>query len=225
MVKTAIDLVMQIKTSCRLRSYRITEHETGQARSFCSLLTKFKWPNSELKFIISTSLIFFTIISFLPFNRPVQAEERDIILEESGIRYPSGFDANTAGEVSGKAVHFFRPETGPVRFKLVTNRETYTVLTSPSWYWDEIQGKASEGTEVLVRGSKSVGKDGNLYIVAQDIKIVSSGNSLIFRDKSGTPLWKNTPWPERGTPGGFGPSPGGRGGFGAGGGSRGRGRR
>ena len=181
--------------------------------------------HSKLRPTINTFLIFFTLLFILPFIRPVWAEEKDIILEESGIHYPRGFDLNTVGDVQGKATHFSRPEKGPVRFQLVTDRETYLVLTSPPWYWNEIQLKIVEGTEVIVRGSKSFGKDGNLYIVAQEIRIPFSGQHIIFRGKEGTPLWKSSDWSGRGSPGGAGPSSGGRGGVGAGGGTGGHGRR
>ena len=181
--------------------------------------------HSQWRPTINTFLTFLTLFFMLPFFLPVWASEKEIILEESGIHYPGGFDPNTVGEVQGKAFNFSRQEKGPVRFQLISDRKTYTILTSPPWYWNEIQVKISEGTEVIVRGSKSFGKDGNLYIVAQEIRIPLSGQHFVFRGKEGTPLWKNSDWPGRGSPGGVGPSSGGRGGFEAGSGSRGHGRR
>lgn len=77
------------------------------------------------------SVILFALFSLLPINPQVYAEEKHIILEESGIHYPGGFDLNTVGEVLGKASHFSRPGRGPVHFLLTTDREVYTVLTSP----------------------------------------------------------------------------------------------
>lgn len=138
------------------------------------------------------SLLLFVIL-FLTLSLPhVQAEERDIVLEESGIHYPGGFDPNTVGEIQGKAFNFSQPGRGPVRFQLLSDRGTYIVLTSPHWYWHKIQAKISEGTPVIVYGSKSFGLDGNLYIVAQEVLIVSSGRSLLFRGKKGNPLWKGS---------------------------------
>ena len=81
------------------------------------------------------------------------------------------------------------------------------------------------GTEVAVRGSKSYGKDGKLYIVAQEIRFVSTGQSVSFREKDGTPLWTGSERSGWGSSGGFGSSPGGRGGMGGGFGGGGRGRR
>ncbi|OGP49816.1 MAG: hypothetical protein A2Y79_02385 [Deltaproteobacteria bacterium RBG_13_43_22] len=181
--------------------------------------------HSKVRPTINTFLIFFALLLILPFNRPVWAEGKDIILEESGIHYPRGFDLNTVGEVQGKATHFFRPERGPVRFLLVTDRETYTVLTSPPWYWNEIQIKIAEGTEVIVRGSKSFGKDGILYLIAQEIQVPFSKQCFEFRRNDGTPLWKGHTFPSKGSPGGLHPPSGGKGGLGVGGGAGGHGRR
>lgn len=152
---------------------------------------------------------------------PSQAEEKDIVLPESGIHYPGGFDPNTVGEVHGKASGYSQPESGPVRFQLISTKETYIVLVSPVWYRRDLGSKIPDGTEVQVRGSKSLGKDGKLYIIAQKIKIFPSGETLAFRSEDGSPLWKGA----MGTQGGFGSPSRGMGGMGSGPGGSGRGRR
>jgi hypothetical protein len=162
---------------------------------------------------------------FMLSSNVVRAEERDIILEESGIHYPGGFDPNTVGEVQGKAFHFSRPDRGPVRFQVLTIQGTYTILTSPPWYWNDLPVKLTEGAEVIIRGSKSLGRDGNLYVIAQEIQIISSGQSFLFRGRDGTPLWKSSGWSGRGSSRESGPSPGGTSGLGVGSGSRGHGKR
>jgi uncharacterized membrane protein YgcG len=154
----------------------------------------------------------------------ILAQEKDIVLEASGIHYPGGYDPHTVGEVRGKVSRLTRPEKGPVRFLLVSDRETYTVLTSPDWYWNDSQIKNFEGQDVTVRGSKSLGKDGNLYIIAREIAIPASGKSIELRGADGTPLWKGgrSGW---GSSGGGGSVSGTRGGLGGGFGGGGRGRR
>lgn len=183
--------------------------------------------HSKLGLLAILSIILFSFFSLPPITRDAVAEEKHIILEDSGILYPGGFDLNTVGEIQGKATHFSRPGKGPVRFQLITDRdrEPYTVLTSPPWYWDEKQVKITEGAEVLVRGSKSFGKDGYLYIVAQEVRIPLTGQSFYFRGKDGKPLWKGHGESGRESPAGFGSSFDHRGGFGDRGGSRGHGRR
>ena len=152
------------------------------------------------------------------------AEEMEGVLPESGIRYPGGFDPNTVGKVEGKVQGYFQPKSGPVRFQVASGRESYTVLVSPAWYWKDLGAKVSDGTQVRVRGSKSLGRDGKLYIIAQDIQILPSGQSLVFRSEDGFPLWKGSRRKPMGTHRGPGSSQRGMGGTkgGAGGMSRGR---
>jgi hypothetical protein len=157
----------------------------------------------------------------LPFGASAHAQERDAVLPDSGIRYPGGFDPNTIGEVRGKASSLARPERGPVRFRLVSERDTYTVLACPPWMWSDLKVDLPDGTEVKVRGSKSLGNDGNLYVIAQEMELLQSGESIAFRDGSGIPLWKGSPGRRMGTGrgtgspmGGPGAMPSGRGGRG-----------
>jgi len=144
------------------------------------------------------------------FSVPGAAAQEETVLPESGIRYPGGFDPNTVGEVQGKVNDLVLAERGPVSFKLRGERETYVVLSGPAWYWGDESEEISEGTEVRVRGSKSLGKDGNLYIVAQEIDVVASGKSVVFRSEHGSPLWKGSRRRGPGTAGRFG-TPTGRG--------------
>jgi hypothetical protein len=152
------------------------------------------------------------------------AHGRDKLLEESGIRYPDGYDINTVGEVNGKVLGFSQPDQGPARFNLLTKKETYTVITSPKWYWNDLDGKVRDGDDVTVIGSKTLGKDGNLYIIAQEIKILSSGKFLVFRGKDGGPLWRGPGGGSGGGSRGFGGPASGKGGLGGGIGGAGRGR-
>ncbi|MDY6990446.1 MAG: hypothetical protein SWQ30_20585 [Thermodesulfobacteriota bacterium] len=152
------------------------------------------------------------------FPVPWAAAQEETVLPESGIRYPGGFDSNTVGEVQGKVRELVVPERGPVSFKLTGERETYRVLSGPAWYWGDVSEEIADGTEVRVRGSKSLGKDGNLYMVAQEIDIVASGKSMVFRSEHGSPVWKGSRRRGAGKAGGFGSSMGRGGSAGRGGG-------
>lgn len=116
--------------------------------------------------------------------------EQEAVLERSGVRYPEGFDINTVGEVRGKASGFRVPDAGPVTFTLSTRRDTYTVFASPKWYWEDLGIPAQDGLEVRVLGSKTLGMDGNLYVVAQELTVLSSGRSYAIRSVDGNPLWR-----------------------------------
>ncbi|MEN6474931.1 MAG: hypothetical protein ABFD81_13020 [Syntrophaceae bacterium] len=120
---------------------------------------------------------------------PGRAEEQDVVLKACGILYPKGYDPNTVGEVQGKVQGLTRPMNGPVSFQLVAGRERYIVLASPAWYWRSTAAEFTPGLEVVVRGSKSLGTDNNLYIIAQEIRIIATGKVLTFRTAAGVPLW------------------------------------
>jgi hypothetical protein len=151
-----------------------------------------------------------------------QAQEKDVVLPESGIHYPGGFDPNTVGEVQGKAYGYSHAPEGPIRFRLDSGKETYGVMASPQWYWNDLGAKIPDGTEVRVRGSKSLGKDGNLYLIAEEMRVLSTGKTYVFRDDDGYPLWKGPRTGAQGSRGGFG-SP--QKGIGGGPGGMGKGRR
>ncbi|MEW6719546.1 MAG: hypothetical protein AB1346_03760 [Thermodesulfobacteriota bacterium] len=160
----------------------------------------------------------------LGFPSAARAAEADTVLAGSGIQYPGGFDPDTVGEVRGRISDSFIPGDGPVRFRVDTGRERYTVLASPPWYWKDVRVDLPDGSEVRVRGSKTLGKDMSLYVVAQEVELLSSGKSWVFRDGDGHPLWKGRKGVAVGS-GMGGASPMRRGGGGSGGGPGGPGGR
>jgi hypothetical protein len=121
---------------------------------------------------------------------PIEAVEKGEAFEQSGIHFPGGFDLNTVGDLSGKATGLFRPASnGPVILNIETAWEKYAVVTCPPWYWDELKIKASVGDEIRVIGSKSLGRDGHLYVIAQEIHFVGQEKTITLRSKTGAPLW------------------------------------
>jgi hypothetical protein len=136
-------------------------------------------------------LFFFVLLIFMFPSTPVYADEVNMVLEKSGILYPGGFDLNTLGEVRGKVRNLTVPQTGPVYFGLTAEKDTYTVLASPAWYWRQSGLGMAEGDKVTVKGSKSLGMDRNLYIIAQNIKNEATGKIITLRNEDGKPLWSN----------------------------------
>jgi hypothetical protein len=160
----------------------------------------------------------------LTYAGPAAATD-DAVLEPSGIRYPEGYDINTVGQIQGTVSGFDQPADGPVRFSLRSTRENYTVIVSPYWFWSDFNVDIADGEEVSVIGSKSLGKDGNLYIIAREIRITATGKTLALRNENGRPLWRRG---GRGPGGGYagtGSTAGGRGRSGPGRGGAGRGRK
>jgi hypothetical protein len=174
--------------------------------------------------LLALPILFFAIAFFPPVLQTAHAEEGDVVLQGSGVHYPGGFDTNTVGEVQGKAYGLAQPQNGPVRFRLETGNETYTVLTSSGWYWKDLKTQLSDGSNVVVQGSKTLGNDMQLYIVAQKIRMLDSGRTVVLRDEAGNPLWKGRAGGATGTQGGFmgggGSMGGGFGGMGGGMGGR-----
>lgn len=113
----------------------------------------------------------------------------DRILPGCGICYPSGYDPNTVGEIVGKVSDVEIPPDGPVRFTVSDEVERWVVLSSPAWHWQEANLRLAAGETVAVRGSKSLGADGKLYIVARTIDRRDGSPTIQLRDGRGVPLW------------------------------------
>ena len=118
-----------------------------------------------------------------------QEKEPEMTLPACGIRYPGGYDPNTVGVVEGRVASFDHPEQGPVSFRLEAAGETYTVFAAPAWFWEDRKIKIGNGDRVRVKGSKTMGADGNLYLVAQEITVAGAANPVILRDIQGKPVW------------------------------------
>ena len=145
------------------------------------------------------------LVSALGIVAPAGAEdEKDLVLPGCGICYPGGYDPNTVGEVKGPVSEVVVPDNGPVRFTVSGDEERWIVLASPAWFWKSLDVRLAPGDTVAVRGSKSLGADGKLYIVAQSIDFQGQQPTLLLRDARGLPIW-------RGGHGGGGMRGGGRG--------------
>ncbi len=118
-----------------------------------------------------------------------QEQEPDVTLPACEIRYPGGYDPNTVGVVEGRVASIGRPPQGPISFRLEAAEETYTVLTAPAWYWREKELAIQVGDRVRVKGSKTMGADGKLYLIGQEITGGGAEKPVILRDALGKPAW------------------------------------
>ncbi len=136
-------------------------------------------------------LFFLTLLALPAAAAPVAATgEEETTLSGSGIHYPGGYDPNTAAVVEGRVAELHWPCCGPVSFTLLARRDRYTVLTAPASHWLETGLNIPPGTAVKVTGSKAMGRDGKLYLVAAEVLIVPTGAVISFRDTGGNPGWK-----------------------------------
>jgi len=117
------------------------------------------------------------------------AWQGDQALPGCGICYPGGYDLNTVGSVQGTVMGIEFPDEGPVRFAIVGQGERWIVLASPAWYWPTTGLRLIAGGGVTVRGSKTLGEDGTLYLVAQTIRPAGAEAAVAVRDGQGRPLW------------------------------------
>lgn len=124
----------------------------------------------------------------LPAAALAQAEA-DLVLPGCGICYPGGYDPNTVGEIRGRVTGVTVPESGPVRLVVAGDRDRWTVLAAPAWFWGKSGLNLRAGDVVTVRGSKSLGADGDLYVIAREIR-TADGAAVSFRDANGAPLWQ-----------------------------------
>jgi len=198
------------------QAMKVLDHRTEQDMALLRIVNA--WNRKAFRTVLPVLMVIF-LSPANPLMGTSHAQEKDIILSESGIVYPGGYDLNTVGDIKGRIIGIVIPESGPVQLTLIADKETYIVLASPGWYWEDMDTELTEGTEITVRGSKSVGKDGKLYIIAQEISMTGSKNTLSFRSESGKALWSSSPQTGRTSSqkGGFGSSSGG---FGSSSGSR-----
>jgi hypothetical protein len=172
--------------------------------------------------IVSLAILL-ALAGIIPSGNTAGAQERrGPMLPVCGIVYPGGYDLNTVGTVEGELQAIEVPDDGPVRLVVSADRERWVVLASPVWFWKMADIQLNRGDRVAVRGSKTLGADGVLYLIAREIGPAAGETAVAFRDRLGSPLWRDV--------GGAGRMPGGghgaEGGAGTGRGFRGgRGRR
>jgi hypothetical protein len=137
---------------------------------------------------------------------------------ESGLDFASGYDVNTVARLSGKvtAPPEKKGESDQARMIIATATGTVEVLLGPWWYWERQKTVLGANAEVVVTGSKAVGKDGKAYLFAQQLESGMNGERIMLRNDAGEPLWSRS---------GAGNSDGSRMHNGAGAGNRGHGMR
>ncbi len=134
-------------------------------------------------------LLFLIMLAARPFDARAEPMDGSMICEGSGIMFPGGFDVNTVGEVKGTVISLSAPESGPASLELRSERETYVIYLSPKWYWEKTGTDVKTGDKVTATGSKSLGRDGTLYLVAETITLDSAGKTINLRTATGRPLW------------------------------------
>jgi hypothetical protein len=128
-------------------------------------------------------ILFFLFILFVPLSVPAGAESDISDIKE-------GYDENTELSIRGVVIESLREMRGPILIRLKFREKTYVVITAPPWYLHDANVTFQENSEVEVVGSKYIGRDGNLYIVARELRNPLTGRVITLRDSTYRPLWK-----------------------------------
>lgn len=101
-----------------------------------------------------------------------------------------GYDENTEITIRGTVAEVMYGMRGPVILRLRTDNKTYSVVTAPRWYLARNAIAFNADSDLEVTGSKYFGMDGNLYIIARQIRDAETGKVIVLRDSYCKPLWR-----------------------------------
>jgi hypothetical protein len=101
-----------------------------------------------------------------------------------------GYDENTEIRIKGTILQVLPRMRGPVVVILQTANRNYKIITGPPWYLEQEGFELKAGDSLNVTGSKFIGRDGNLYVVARRLRNLSTGKVLLLRDSSFIPHWR-----------------------------------
>lgn len=108
------------------------------------------------------------------------------------------YDENTEITVRGVIMDAGRETRGPLILRVQHAGRTYLIVTAPPWYLMQESALYRKGMEIEARGSKYFGNDGNLYLLAKEIRDMPGGKVTVMRDKQYRPLWHGRRMPARG---------------------------
>ena len=103
-----------------------------------------------------------------------------------------GYDENTEIRIKGTVQQVLPRMRGPVVVILQTPNRDYKIITGPAWYLEQEGFELKAGDSLKVTGSKFIGRDGNLYVVARRIGNLTTGRVLKLRDSMFMPHWRGT---------------------------------
>ncbi len=123
---------------------------------------------------------------------------------KSGLDFERGYDLNTVTTVKGKVISVETEDgSGPVTITMRRGDEIIHAVAAPKWFWFDRGISIKPNDELRVVGAKAQGKDGEMYIISQEISNITRGEEVVIRDKSGRPAWKGGGRMGRGSGGGM----------------------
>ncbi len=134
-------------------------------------------PLQPMNYIKNIVLLFFIVFTFLS-HAYAESEVSE------------GYDENTELTVKGSIKDTLRGLRGPIVIIIQSGIKDYNVITAPPWYLAQQRIELKSGSFYEVTGSKYVAKDGTTYIIASNLKDLSTGKIFRLRDSACMPLWK-----------------------------------
>lgn len=112
----------------------------------------------------------------------------------SGLDVTAGFDVNTVTTAVGTVLSL--PERTDQEqhtvMTVATPQGVVTVVLGPWWYWEKQAITVAKNQDVTVTGSVAQGKDGVLYLFAQQLENRSTSETVTLRSETGKPLWSRS---------------------------------
>lgn len=100
------------------------------------------------------------------------------------------YDPNTEVSIRGKITEIIIRQKGPVIIGFAGQQKIYQVLISPRWYIESEKIELKTGDELVVNGAKFFSRTGEIFIIAREIKNITTGKIYTLRDESLRPLWR-----------------------------------
>ncbi|MCK7471053.1 MAG: hypothetical protein MZU95_09870 [Desulfomicrobium escambiense] len=130
--------------------------------------------------------------------RPDRFSSSVLCSRRGGGDFTEKYDENTEITVRGVIMDAGRETRGPLILRVQHAGRTYLIVTAPPWYLVQESALFRKGMEIEARGSKYFGNDGNLYLLAKEIREMPGGKVTVMRDKQYRPLWHGRRMPARG---------------------------
>lgn len=128
-------------------------------------------------FRLLTLILFFALLGIPALQA---AEEQDAT---------PGYDENTEVTVAGTILDLPQQTRGPVIIRVTSGTKIHQVMTGPRWYLMQEGITFTTGENITVTGSKFVGRDGGMYVIAKRIRNTNTGKDYFLRDRTCNPLW------------------------------------
>ncbi|WP_038055494.1 hypothetical protein [Thermodesulfobacterium hydrogeniphilum] len=127
-------------------------------------------------------LVILLILSLVYFNKNVFAQHVPDIYEF--------YDIRTEITLRGKVKSIWITKNNIVLIGVKRKKHIYTVILGPQRFLKKRNIKIDLNDRVIIKGSKYISREGNLYIIARFIKNFSKKQIYYLRDKNMRPYWR-----------------------------------